>query len=66
MPKSVKSPVRWVVRTLEFEIVVTKEFCKPIAKSKVHAIVFGLLNTQPFPKIATKNNNIHSIEVGTI
>lgn len=43
MPKSVNKPVKWVVRTTELEMVVTNEFCKPIANNKEHATKFWLL-----------------------
>jgi hypothetical protein len=41
MPRSVKSPVRWVVRTTELDILVTKAFCNPIAKSNIQAVIFS-------------------------
>ena len=38
MPKSVKSPVKCVVRTVASDIFVTNEFCNPIANSKIQTI----------------------------
>ena len=53
MPKSVKSPVKCVVRTAAFEIVVTSEFCNPIAKSKEYAKIFGDIKMIFCPNTAT-------------
>ena len=48
-------PVKCVVLTVEFEIVVTNEFCNPIAKSKENARRFGFCETKKCPNIAIKN-----------
>lgn len=47
-------------------MVVTKEFCKPIANSKLKAMRSGLLVTKSFPKNAITNKIKHSIEAQTI
>ena len=36
IPKSVKSPVKWVVLTTAFEILVTNEFWSPIENKREH------------------------------
>ena len=66
MPKSVKSPVKWVVLTLASEILVTNEFCKPMAKSKLNAMRLGLFWTNTCPNKATANKIRLSIIIGII
>ena len=41
IPKSVNKPVRWVVLTTALDILVTKEFWSPMAKSKVQTTMLG-------------------------
>lgn len=65
IPKSVKSPVKWVVLTTEFEIFVTNEFCNPIANNNEQANKFGLLLIRKVPKIETESKMKLSINVGT-
>ena len=60
-----KSPVKWVVRTTELDILVTKAFCNPIAKSSIQAVIFW--GIPPIAKVFnphTDNNKKHSNRVG--
>jgi len=66
MPRSVKSPVKCVVLTLALDMVVTSEFCKPMAKSRLKAIVSGLFSINPLPQQPIINNIKHSVEAGMI
>lgn len=66
MPKSVKSPVKCVVRTAALEILVTREFCSPIAKSRLQAINLVLQGIRLSPKTAIKNSIRLSIETGSM
>ena len=64
MPRSVNKPVRCVVLTTVLEILVTKEFCNPIAKSNKHAIISGWLISIKLLIKAMDNRIMHSIIVG--
>ena len=64
IPKSVNSPVKCVVLTTVFEIFVTYEFCKPIAKSSKQAIRSGYSKSTTLLIITTESKITHSIKVG--
>jgi len=60
IPKSVKSPVKWVVLTTALEILVTNEFCTPIAKSNKQAMTSILFTNEKREMTTTVNNTIAS------
>jgi len=64
IPKSVNKPVRWVVRTTAFDILVTYEFCKPIAYRSIHINMSRLIFSIKLPNTTTDISNILSINVG--
>ena len=65
IPKSVNKPVKCVVRTMVFEILVTKEFCNPIEKSNKQTIRFGYSILNRLLIIAIEIKIKLSIIVGT-
>ena len=65
MPRSVNRPVKCVVLTAALEIDVTREFCSPIAKSKLNATQLGWFNINDRLDNAIMNNIELSNIVGT-